>query len=72
MKLLMMGHLLGDFYFQTNTLAEKKRTSFAYTALHGFIYSLVMFVVLVITTGKLVEHILPTLLIGFQVFRRNF
>lgn len=23
MKLLMMGHLLGDFYFQTNKVAEK-------------------------------------------------
>lgn len=64
MKLLMIGHLLGDFYFQTNKLAEKKKTSFAYTVLHGFVYSLVMFVVLVITTGKLVECILPTLLIG--------
>lgn len=64
MELLMMGHLLGDFYFQTNQLAEKKRTSIVYTALHCFIYSLVMFAVLVITTGKLVECICPTLLIG--------
>ena len=47
MKLLMIGHLLGDFYFQTNKLAEKKRTSFVYTLLHCFIYSLVMFAVLV-------------------------
>lgn len=64
MELLMMGHLLGDFYFQTNKLAEKKRTSIVYTALHCLIYSLVMFAVLVITTGKLVECICPTLLIG--------
>lgn len=64
MKLLMMGHLLGDFYFQTNKLAEKKKTSFIYTVLHCFIYSLVMFAVVVITTGKLVECICPTLLIG--------
>ena len=64
MKLLMMGHLLGDFYFQTNRLAEKKKTSFTYTVLHCFVYSLVMLVVLVITTGKLVGCILPTLLIG--------
>lgn len=61
MKLLMMGHLLGDFYFQTNRLAEKKKTSFTYTVLHCFVYSLVMLVVLVITTGKLVGCILPTL-----------
>ena len=64
MKLLMMGHLLGDFYFQTNKLAEKKRISIIYTAWHCFIYSFVMFVVLVITTGKIVECVCPTLLIG--------
>lgn len=64
MKLLMMGHLLGDFYFQSNKLAEKKKTSFAYTVWHCFVYSFVMFAVLVITTGKLVECILPTLIIG--------
>ena len=64
MKLLMMGHVLGDFYFQTNKLAEKKKTSFGYTIWHCFVYCIVMFAVLVITTGKLVECILPTLLIG--------
>lgn len=64
MKLLMIGHLLGDFYFQTNKLTEKKRTSFVYTLLHCFIYSLVMFAVLVITTGKIIEIIFPALLIG--------
>lgn len=64
MKILMMGHLLGDFYFQTNKLAEKKKISFKSTALHCLIYSFVMFAVLVITTGKLVEYIVPTLQIG--------
>ena len=37
MKLLMIGHLLGDFYFQTNKLAEKKKTSFAYTVWHYYV-----------------------------------
>lgn len=64
MKLLMIGHLLGDFYFQTNKLADNKKKSFAYTVLHCLVYSLTLFVVLTITTGKLVEYILPTLLIG--------
>ena len=64
MKLLMIGHLLGDFYFQTNKLAEKKRTSFAYTIWHCFVYSLVMFAVLAMTTGELVKYICPVLLIG--------
>lgn len=64
MELLMMGHLLGDFYFQTNELAEKKRTSIRYTALHCFIYSLVMFAMLLITTGKLAESTYWALRIG--------
>lgn len=64
MKLLMIGHLLGDFYLQTDELADKKKTSFAYTALHCFIYSLVMYAVLVVTTGEFVKYIPTTLLIG--------
>lgn len=64
MKLLMIGHLLGDFYFQTNVMAKKKKKSFGYTALHSAIYGIVMFVALAIMTGKIVENILPSLLIS--------
>lgn len=34
-------HSLGDFYFQSNRLSERKRNSYAYVALHGLIYLLV-------------------------------
>lgn len=64
MELLMIGHLLGDFYFQTNGLANKKRTSVVYTALHCLIYSLVMFAVLTIATGRVEQCIFLTLMIG--------
>lgn len=63
----MIGHLLGDFYFQTNILAEKKKKSFKYTALHGAIYGLVMFVVLVMLTGEIVENIFPVCVIYSRV-----
>ena len=53
-----------DFYFQTNVMAEKKKKSFGYTALHSAIYGMVMFVALAIMTGKIVENILPSLLIS--------
>lgn len=64
MKILMIGHLLGDFYFQTNKLAEKKKKSLVYTMLHCFIYCFVMLIVLITTTGKLVENTFLALLMG--------
>ncbi|AEV28719.1 Protein of unknown function (DUF3307) [Sphaerochaeta pleomorpha str. Grapes] len=33
-------HLLGDFYFQSDTMAEKKRTAFSMVIVHGLIYAL--------------------------------
>ena len=64
MNLLMIGHLLGDFYFQPNYIAEKKKRSLGYTALHCLIYSLVMFAVLSLVTGRLKRYIYPVLVIG--------
>lgn len=31
-------HILGDFYFQSNALSEKKQNEYKYVAFHGFIY----------------------------------
>lgn len=39
------AHVLGDFYFQSEKLAQKKAQSFNYTMLHIAIYSAVMIVV---------------------------
>lgn len=64
MELLMIGHWLGDFYFQTDSMAENKTKSIRETALHCFIYSVVMYSVLVMGTGQLRENISLTLLIG--------
>ena len=64
MELLMIGHLLGDFYFQTDGMAENKKKSLWYTLLHCFIYSVVMYIVLVIGTGQFHEYIFLALLSG--------
>ncbi len=64
MELLMIGHLLGDFYFQTDSMAENKTKSIRVTALHCFIYSVVMYSVLVLGTGRLRECFFLTILIG--------
>ena len=68
MKLLMIGHLLGDFYFQTNKLAEKKRISLRYTFLHSLLYSIIMFVVILLITGMYKKYISFILIIGLSHF----
>lgn len=37
----LLVHILGDFYFQSDKLAEKKRSSYKYVLLHGLIYLMV-------------------------------
>ncbi|HBE13668.1 MAG TPA: hypothetical protein DCY74_05800, partial [Clostridiales bacterium] len=38
--LFLTAHLLGDFYLQTKTLAEKKNKQFCYVVYHALIYAL--------------------------------
>lgn len=37
----LLVHILGDFYFQSDRLAEKKRNSYKYVLLHGLIYLII-------------------------------
>lgn len=37
---LLVTHILGDFYLQSETLAKRKETAFRYVSLHGLIYLL--------------------------------
>jgi hypothetical protein len=46
LALIFLGHILGDFYVQTNSMARKKNDSYLYLFLHGFLYMLSMMVVL--------------------------
>ena len=36
---LMFGHMLGDFYFQWDHMAEMKKTSLKWLAIHGAVYT---------------------------------
>ena len=38
--ILLCVHLLGDFYFQTQKMAERKRERFSWTICHSLIYAL--------------------------------
>lgn len=44
----LMGHLLGDFYFQSDELANKKKTSIKELLKHSFIYFIVMICVSIV------------------------
>lgn len=46
MILILLGHILGDFYVQTDKVAGKKRETFKYMLLHCLLYSTVMYIVM--------------------------
>jgi len=46
LTLLLLGHVLGDFYLQWDTMARKKATSPAWRWLHSGVYALCMAVVM--------------------------
>ncbi|MCD8363151.1 MAG: DUF3307 domain-containing protein [Lachnospiraceae bacterium] len=41
MELILLGHILGDFYVQTDKVAEEKRKSMIYMLLHCLLYTIV-------------------------------
>lgn len=49
--LFYIGHILGDFYLQSNNLAIEKETKFHKLLEHGLIYLISMFIVIVIPLG---------------------
>lgn len=52
MELIILGHILGNFYFQTDNIAIKKKISFKYMLLHCFLYSAIMYIMV----NSLVEN----------------
>lgn len=52
MRLIILGHILGDFYAQTDKIAKKKIAKFGYMLLHCFLYSVVMYIVWILLTKK--------------------
>lgn len=64
MEVVIIGHLLGDFYIQTNRMAEKKKTSVRYVLLHCLLYMMVMFALAAWLTGDLFRGFYITMIIG--------
>lgn len=64
MELILLGHIIGDFYVQTDKMAEKKKNSIKYMLIHCLIYTIVLGVVFY----KLSRGFVETLIISSFVF----
>lgn len=52
LKLLIIGHIIGDFYVQTDEIAEKKKNSLSVLVMHSLCYFFVLFICAVIPLTK--------------------
>lgn len=50
--ILLLAHILGDFYFQSENLAKSKNKSFHKLLIHSSIYALICFVINIIITNE--------------------
>lgn len=57
MELIILGHITGDFYAQTDKFAEKKKTSIKYMLLHCVIYSIIVGISFYILNKSIIETI---------------
>ena len=64
MELLMLGHIIGDFYLQTDKLAEKKKKSIPFMLLRCLLYTIVIGAGVSILSRSVVE----TLAISTMIF----
>ena len=64
MELILLGHIIGDFYVQTDKIAEKKKSSIKYMLIHCLMYTIVMEICFYILSRK----IEGTLIISIFVF----
>ena len=59
MELVIIGHILCDFYIQTDKVADNKKKSAWYMLLHCIIYMVGMYIVLVaLNNTNLLEQLL--------------
>lgn len=78
--LLLLGHVLGDFYTQTSKIAEKKKDECRGVLIHGLIYMMTIFVVsipvislqvFIINILVAITHIIIDILKYFYVKRKK-
>ncbi len=45
LMILLLAHVLSDFYFQTESMAEKKENYFKYVIIHSIVYGLITLII---------------------------
>ena len=61
---LVIAHLIGDFYFQTNGMAKEKQSSFKILLLHCLIYTITIYITIYILTGQVIANLCMAAIIG--------
>lgn len=64
MNYLLIGHLIGDFYLQTNRIASKKISSAKYLALHGILYTLCIYLTALWINGNTISVLTASVITG--------
>lgn len=63
MELIILGHIIGDFYLQTDKMAENKKKSMKYMIMHCLIYALLMAIIIFLLSSNIMQTLLITGLI---------
>lgn len=53
MELIILGHIIGDFYVQTDKIAERKKNSMKYMLIHCLIYTIVIGIGFYVLSGEI-------------------
>lgn len=64
MGLLIIGHILADFHFQTKRIAEKKMSSFGWMLLHGLAYMVVCYIAITFVINRWNVSLLCAAILG--------
>lgn len=64
MELILLCHIIGDFYLQTNKIAEEKKKNKWFLLLHCFLYVIPLHLVMFLLRNNLVSIILSMTIIG--------
>jgi len=63
MELIILGHIIGDFYVQTNKIADKKKNSMKYMLIHCLLYTIVLGIGLYILNREIVKTLIISCII---------
>ena len=66
MELIILGHVIGDFYVQTDEIAERKKKSIKYMLIHCLVYTIVIGIGAYILYRDVIKTGIVTILIFFS------